>query len=80
MNEKMKKTARPVSESSAFDGRVVLGLDGLGLVPVSQRHVASGSRAGVWLIVCEIEDGVVPVLHGLRGGRAHTLVMAGRRV
>lgn len=55
VNEKMKKTARPVSESSAFDGRVLLGLDGLGLVPISQRHVASGSRAGVWLIGCEIE-------------------------
>lgn len=57
MNEKKKKTARLVSESSVFDGRVLLGLDGLGLVPVSRRHVASGSRAGVWLIGCEIEDG-----------------------
>lgn len=53
----MKKTARLVSESSAFDGRVLLGPDELGLVPVSRRHVASGSRAGVWLIGCEIEDG-----------------------
>ena len=48
--EKAKKTARLGSESSAFDGRVLLGLDRLGLNPVSQRHVTSGSRAGVWLI------------------------------
>ncbi|WP_164520946.1 ISL3 family transposase [Bifidobacterium samirii] len=34
----------------------MLGLDTLGLNPVSQRHVAAGSRAGVWLIGCEIED------------------------
>ncbi len=41
--EKVKKTARLGSESSAFDGRVLLGLDRLGLNPVSQRHVTSGS-------------------------------------
>lgn len=51
--EKAKKTARLGSESSAFDGRVLLGLDRLGLNPVSQRHVTSGSRAGVWLIGCD---------------------------
>ena len=51
--EKTKKTARLGSESSAFDGRVLLGLDRLGLNPVSQRHVTSGSCAGVWLIGCD---------------------------
>ena len=56
MKEKAKRTARLGNESSAFDGRVLLGLDRLGLNPVSQRHVTSGSRAGVWLIGCEIAD------------------------
>ena len=54
--EKVKKTAQVGSESSAFDGRVLLGLDRLGLNPVSQRHVTSGSRAGVWLIGCDPTD------------------------
>ena len=54
--EKVKKTAQLGSESSAFDGRVLLGLDRLGLNPVSQRHVTSGSRAGVWLIGCDPTD------------------------
>ena len=36
--EKMKKTARLGNESGAFDARVLLGLDRLGLVPVWQRH------------------------------------------
>ncbi|WP_236024422.1 hypothetical protein [Bifidobacterium pluvialisilvae] len=49
----MKKTARLGNESSAFDGRVLLGLDKLRLNPVLQKHVMSGSRAGVWLIGCE---------------------------
>ncbi|WP_205832477.1 MULTISPECIES: ISL3 family transposase [Bifidobacterium] len=35
----------------------MLGLDRLRLNPVSQRHVVSGSRAGVWLIGCEPADG-----------------------
>ena len=52
----MKKTARLGNESSAFDGRVLLGLDRLGLAPVWQRHERKGSRAGVWLIGCELED------------------------
>ena len=52
----MKKTARLAIESSAFDGRVLLGLDGLGLNPVWQQHEEKGSRAGVWLIGCESED------------------------
>ena len=52
----MKKTARLDNESSAFDGRVLLGLDRLGLNPVWQRHEAKGSRAGVWLVGCEPED------------------------
>ena len=52
----MKKTARLSSEFSAFDGRVLLGLDRLGLVPFWQRHEQKGSRAGVWLIGCELED------------------------
>ena len=52
----MKKTARLDIESSAFDGRVLLGLDKLGLNPVWQRHEDKGSRAGVWLIGCEPED------------------------
>ena len=54
--EKAKKTARLGSESSAFDGRVLLGLDRLGLNPVSQCRVTSGSRAGVWLIGCDPTD------------------------
>lgn len=56
MKEKMKKTARLAIESSAFDGRVLLGLDKLGLNPVWQRHEKAGSRAGVWLIGCEPGD------------------------
>lgn len=44
--EKVKKTARLGIESSAFDGRVLLGLDRLRLNPVSQRHVTAGSHAG----------------------------------
>ncbi|PLS29658.1 transposase, partial [Bifidobacterium margollesii] len=52
----MKKTARLAIESSAFDGRVLLGLDKLGLNPVWQRHEKAGSRAGVWLIGCESGD------------------------
>ncbi|WP_258185091.1 MULTISPECIES: ISL3 family transposase [unclassified Bifidobacterium] len=52
----MKKTARLGNESSAFDGRVLLGLDRLGLAPVWQRHERKGSRAGVWLIGCELEN------------------------
>lgn len=52
----MKKTARLTIESSAFDGRVLLGLDKLGLNPVWQRHEEKGSRAGVWLIGCEPGD------------------------
>ena len=52
----MKKTARLGNESSAFDGRVLLGLDRLGLNPVWQRHERKGSRAGVWLVGCELED------------------------
>ena len=39
---KMKKTARLTSGSFAFDGRVLLGLDKLGLVPVSQRREGKG--------------------------------------
>ncbi|MBU9086677.1 transposase family protein [Bifidobacterium longum] len=35
---------------------MLLGLDRLGLNPVSQRHVTSGSRAGVWLIGCDSTD------------------------
>ena len=35
---------------------MLLGLDRLGLNPVSQRHVTSGSRAGVWLIGCDPTD------------------------
>ncbi|WP_140445469.1 MULTISPECIES: ISL3 family transposase [unclassified Bifidobacterium] len=35
---------------------MLLGLDGLGLVPVWQRHERVGSRAGVWLVGCEPED------------------------
>lgn len=54
--EKAKKTAQLGSKSSAFDGRVLLGLDRLGLNPVSQRHVTSGSCAGVWLIGCDPTD------------------------
>ena len=56
MKEEMKKTARLAIESSAFDARALLGLDRLGLIPVSQRHEKTGSRAGVWLIGCEPED------------------------
>lgn len=56
MIEKMKETARLGNESSAFDARVLLGLDRLGLVPVRRRHERKGSRAGVWLIGCEPED------------------------
>lgn len=52
----MKKTARLGDESSAFDARVLFGLDRLGLVPVWQRHERKGSRAGVWLIGCGPED------------------------
>ena len=37
------------------DGRVLLGLDRLGLRPVSQCHVERGDRDGVWLICCEPE-------------------------
>ena len=55
--EKVNETARLGIESSAFDGRVLLGLDRLRLNPVSQRHVTAGSRAGVWLIGCEPADG-----------------------
>ena len=55
--EKVNETARLGLESSAFDGRVLLGLDRLRLNPVSQRHVTAGSRAGVWLIGCEPADG-----------------------
>ncbi|WP_219846942.1 hypothetical protein, partial [Bifidobacterium sp. UTBIF-78] len=39
---KMKKTARLTSGSIAFDGRVLLGLDKLGLVPVSQQCEGKG--------------------------------------
>ena len=52
----MKETARLAIESSVFDGRVLLGLDKLGLNPVWQRHEEKGSRAGVWLIGCEPGD------------------------
>ena len=56
VDQKAKKTAQLGSKSSAFDGRVLLGLDRLGLNPVSQRHVTSGSCAGVWLIGCDPTD------------------------
>lgn len=42
-------------EFSTFDGRVLLGLDGLGLRPLMQRHLAMGTRGGVWQIRCEPE-------------------------
>lgn len=42
-------------ESSTFDGRVLLGLDGLGLRTLVQRHLAMGTRGGVWQIRCEPE-------------------------
>lgn len=58
MIEKVNETARLGIESSAFDGRVLLGLDRLRLNPISQRHVTAGSCAGVWLIGCEPADGI----------------------
>ena len=39
-----------------FDGQVLLGLDGLGLRAVAQRHVRKGDRAGVWQIRCVLVD------------------------
>lgn len=35
-------------EFSTFDGWVLLGLDGLELRPLVQRHLAMGTREGVW--------------------------------
>lgn len=48
MKEKVKDTVRLGIEFSTFDGRVLLGLDGLGLRPLVQRHLAMGTRGGVW--------------------------------
>lgn len=42
-------------EFNTFDGWVLLGLDGLGLRPLVQRHLAMGTRGGVWQIRCEPE-------------------------
>lgn len=42
-------------EFSTFNGWVLLGLDGLGLRPLVQRHLAMGTRGGVWRIRCEPE-------------------------
>ena len=74
--EKAKKTAQLGSKSSAFDGRVLLGLDRLGLNPVSQRHVTSGSCAGVWLIGCDPTDETDRCWQRMRGRGAGPLLVA----
>lgn len=66
-------------EFSTFDGRVLLGLDGLGLRPLVQRRLAMGTRGGVWQIRC-FEAPVVdsrglgqPRVAGVRPGFAQGL-------
>lgn len=39
-----------------FDGHALLGLDGLGLRAVAQRHVRKGARGGLWQVCCELAD------------------------
>lgn len=49
-------------EFSTFNGWVLLGLDGLGLRPLVQRHLAMGTRGGVWQIRCEPEGTAARIL------------------
>lgn len=79
VKEKVKDTVRLDIEFSTFDGRVLLGLDGLGLRPLVQRHLAMGTRGGVWQIRC-FEAPVVdsrglgqPRVAGVRPGFAQGL-------